>query len=252
MLVRTFARGRLALRPQVRSLRGHPQPKEWLKEIKIYAQKQALFLQGAMLSNQRIVFSLPFRPQQYRMTLSDLAGHCSFLFLAFSYLENDLLHLRIFAISGISLSVVFQYYREKPLWIPIRWNSLFLVINAVMILLLLKDERDAGNIPEEERLLFENLFQNKGMKPVNFLHLISNAKRLELKKGDQIVSEKTLNTRVYLVKSGQLSMVKTGAHARPIGENQFVGSMSFLSWQNRVGVAKQEKKQREQTSKWGR
>ncbi|KAJ1428589.1 hypothetical protein B484DRAFT_65935 [Ochromonadaceae sp. CCMP2298] len=186
------------------------------------------------------------------MTLSDLAGHCSFLFLAFSYLENDLLHLRIFAISGISLSVVFQYYREKPLWIPIRWNSLFLVINAVMILLLLKDERDAGNIPEEERLLFENLFQNKGMKPVNFLHLISNAKRLELKKGDQIVSEKTLNTRVYLVKSGQLSMVKTGAHARPIGENQFVGSMSFLSWQNRVGVAKQEKKQREQTSKWGR
>jgi hypothetical protein len=228
MLVGSFARGRLAL-PQVVGVRNFGRPavgsKEWMREMKIYAQKQQLFLQGAMRSPQNIVLSVPFlgSQQKYRITLSDLAGHSSFLFLAFSYLENDLLHLRIFAISGISLSVVFQYYREKPLWIPIRWNSLFLAINAVMILLLLKENIDADNIPDEEKVLYETLFQSKGMSPVNFLHLISNAKKLELKKGDLIISEKTLNTRVYLVKSGQLTSEKTGSHARVIGENEFVG-----------------------------
>jgi len=43
-------------------------------------------------------------------------------------------------ILGISLSIIFQYYREKPLWIPIKWNGLFMLINAMMILLLLKVE----------------------------------------------------------------------------------------------------------------
>ena len=39
---------------------------------------------------------------------------------------------------GISLSIIFQYYRERPLWIPIKWNALFLLINTVMAMIILK------------------------------------------------------------------------------------------------------------------
>ena len=102
-----------------------------------------------------------------------MAGHGSFFFLALSYLENDFLNLRLFALSGqissviififititsiiifflslywnlyvlclytgISLSIIFQYYRERPLWIPIKWNALFLLINTVMAMFILK------------------------------------------------------------------------------------------------------------------
>mmetsp|Transcript_7142 Transcript_7142/g.7811 ORF Transcript_7142/g.7811 Transcript_7142/m.7811 type:complete len:835 (+) Transcript_7142:390-2894(+) len=172
-------------------------------------------------------------------SFSDLAGHGSFLFLALSYLENDFLHLRLYAFSGICLSIIFQYYREKPLWIPIRWNSIFLLINAVMILLLLKEEDDARNIPDEQKLLYKNIFEQRGMKPVDYLHLISVAKRFEFKKGEKLVDETKKNTRVYLIKHGNCLVLKNGQKVGNIKKHQFVGAMSFLTWEASLAAAEQ-------------
>lgn len=60
-----------------------------------------------------------------------------------------------YAASGIGLSILFQFYRPQPLWIPIGWNGLFLLINTSMIALLLKERSEAANIgddPEQVRL----------------------------------------------------------------------------------------------------
>ena len=96
-------------------------------------------------------------------TLSNLAGHGSFLLLALSYLENDFMQLRLFAASGMVLSMIFQYYRAIPLWIPIRWNFLFLLINATMIGLLLKEEADADNMSRDEMSLYSAVFEKRGI-----------------------------------------------------------------------------------------
>ncbi len=167
-------------------------------------------------------------------SLSDLAGHGSFMLLALSYLESDFLNLRAYAFSGITLSILFQYYREKPLWIPIRWNSLFLLINGVMILLLLKDANDADNVPEEQKFLYSSVFQSKGMKPVDFMHLISSATRFEFKKGHKLVTQSRKNTRVCLVKKGKLFVSRDGEKIGTINQYQFVGAMSFLTWASGV------------------
>jgi hypothetical protein len=96
----------------------------WLDTVEAFLIKPRLVKIG----------KLKLRP----FTLSEFCGHGSFLCLAMGYLTSDLLQLRIFAFSGISLSVVFQYYRPQPLWIPIKWNALFLLINGMMIAILLK------------------------------------------------------------------------------------------------------------------
>lgn len=206
-----------------------------------------------MVAKSKLQFHLPFRtaPTLYNLSLSDVAGHASFILLAISYLESDFLQLRLFATSGITFSIIFQYYREKPLWLPIGYNSVFLLINLVMILMLLKEENDANSIPVEKKTLYENTFMKKGMKPVDFLHLISLAQRMEAEKGDTIVSEHTKNTRVYLVKSGKLSMYKTGGTTKTINQNQFAGSMSFLKWEDKIDTAKLiRKQQKDQLKTW--
>lgn len=81
------------------------------------------------------------------------------------------------------MNIIFQYYRELPLWIPIRWNSIFFAINLAMIALLVKKERDAQNIPEEQKELYLTQFQSAGMLPVEFLQLMSIATRSEHEKG---------------------------------------------------------------------
>lgn len=54
-----------------------------------------------------------------------------------------------YAASGIGLSILFQFYRAQPLWIPIGWNGIFLLINATMIGLLLKERNDADKLEED-------------------------------------------------------------------------------------------------------
>jgi hypothetical protein len=116
-----------------------------MEESILNLKKKKLLFRGFMLKKQIYKISIPLTYKNNTtilkfeiptFTFSELAGHGSFLFLAFSYLGSDFLHLRLFAISGISLAILFQYYREKPLWIPIRWNILFLLINGVMVLLV--------------------------------------------------------------------------------------------------------------------
>ena len=129
-------------------------------------------------------------------SMSEITGHLSFLFLAFGYLTTEVLYLRAYAFSGIIMSILFQYYREKPLWIPIKWNMLFLFINGIMIGLILKEQFDAENIPLEHKLVYEKKFQDQLMAPVDFKKLMAISTRRELKRGDKIVCENKVNNNI--------------------------------------------------------
>jgi CRP-like cAMP-binding protein len=225
-----------------------------VEDLSLYAMKKKVLLRGAMVKPRRMSLPVPSfllsgganngdsiigglsaaiaRRHVIEYKLSNLAGHGAFVFLALSYLESDFMNLRLYAASGISLSIIFQYYREKPLWIPIRWNTLFLLINATMILLILKEANDANNIPEEQQHLYETVFESRGMKPVDFLHLMSIAKRQEVQRGEKLVVQGDRNTQVHLVQSGKLSVKRGQDVVGTIGANQFIGEAAFLRWRS--------------------
>jgi len=207
----------------------------WFTRTKNYVKEQGDILKETMVCASTINYTVPLLSKRvsHTLSLSDLSGHASFLLLMISYLETDFLHLRMFAASGVFLSIIFQYYREKPLWIPIRWNALFLLINLTMIFMILKEIEDANNIPAEKKVMYE-AFERKGMKPVDFMLLINAAKKIEVKQGEEIVSEQIKNTRVFFVKSGELSVIKNGSKIRTVEANQFSGEMSFLRWADRL------------------
>lgn len=59
--------------------------------------------------------------------------------------------------SGVSASIAFQYYRPQPLWIPISWNAVFLLINVGMAGLLLKEESDAKQQDEDTATIYDKV-----------------------------------------------------------------------------------------------
>ena len=61
------------------------------------------------------------------------------------------------ALTGVSCSIAFQYYRPQPLWIPVCWNAIFLAINAGMVGLLLKDENDARQQDQDSAALYDRV-----------------------------------------------------------------------------------------------
>lgn len=126
----------------------------------------------------------------FSYSYSNICGHGAFILLAASYLETDFFQLRLYAArfvifthsgtlcasnpntpcSGVTLSILFQYYRAIPLKIPIKWNSLFLLINVYMMALLLKEARDAQHMPAEQKQLYSSVSQQREKKKVNWYY----------------------------------------------------------------------------------
>lgn len=209
-------------------------------------KRKMILFRGAMI--RRRMWKLPFMRDAHVMSISDMAGHSAFLFLAASYMATDISDLRITAMSGITLSIIFQYYREKPLWIPIRWNMLFLFINTVLLYLLFKESNDADNLPEEQKLLFTQLFKDVGaMKMEDMLHLMMVANREEFQPGSKLISSGRRRHHIYLVLSGKCTVIsRNGDALGTIGPNQFISEQSFVTWQTKFAHAHEKRKKEQQ------
>ena len=59
-------------------------------------------------------------------------------------------------ITGSSLNLFFSYYRTQPLWISIKWNALFLAINAALLGLMWKERQDAEELGEDPEKVTRN------------------------------------------------------------------------------------------------
>ena len=140
------------------------------------------FLQGFLTSNRRALnegASMNSNSQQplFTMSYSEISGHTAFLFSLMMYLETELFNLRLFAIGSIASSILFQYYRETPLMIPIRWNILFIAINLAMLTLLIREYNEAEHLPSEQKAVYLKFFEAEGMDKIDFLHFMSKSRK---------------------------------------------------------------------------
>ena len=68
------------------------------------------------------------------MTTIDIAGHLSFLIVAISIAMKDIIFLRILGICSGIVGIFYNYFvTSDPLWVPIIWLSIFIIINSSMI-----------------------------------------------------------------------------------------------------------------------
>ena len=130
-------------------------------------------------------------------SLSEIAGNLSFVGVCFAYLHTDILMLRVLSMGSIGLSIVFQYYRAIPLWIPIRWNILLLGINTVMTMNLIYERTRADNMGTElETIYKEGLFQARGFSKVEFLRLFEKAEKVTMKAGERLTQDGKENRKL--------------------------------------------------------
>ena len=139
----------------------------------------------------------------FNYSYANLAGHGSFVLLAISYLEADPLRLRIGAMLGFASMSVFQYYRPKPLWLPLRWNGIFILINLAMSSKLLIERARAETFGSEEEKLYRRVFQRRGVSRLDFLHLLQGAQVRRVKKGERVVKQDQKQNQLCLVLRGQ-------------------------------------------------
>ncbi|CAM9562536.1 unnamed protein product [Pylaiella littoralis] len=160
-----------------------------------------------------------------------LCGHLSFGILTLAYIETDPLTLRYLVASGSTLNIMFNLFRVvgPPVWIPIKWNAGFLALNALMVILMLREIQEAEELkkdPEQARI-YEEIFKPVQLSPLDFLRLMDVAERRVMLKGNDLTQEGRPHEEVFLIVEGTAEVRSEGVAVSHLKTGGFVGSMAF-------------------------
>mgnify|MGYP006114960959 FL=1 len=108
------------------------------------------------------------------MNVAAIAGHLAFGLIAFSFIVKDILYLRLVSILASLFSVFYNWVIPvEPMWIPIGWNFVFVLLNLYHIAVLMYEKRPV-KMNDKNAELYETLF--KDMTPVEYLKVSRECK----------------------------------------------------------------------------
>tara|TARA_B100001113_G_C21025928_1_gene585725 strand:- start:192 stop:845 length:654 start_codon:yes stop_codon:yes gene_type:complete len=161
------------------------------------------------------------------MDIATIVGHLAFGLIAFSYLVKDIMYLRILSIVASLFGMFFNYtVPAEPMWLPIGWNGLFVLVNIYHISILLYEKRPIKMAPKDKEL-YETLF--KDLSPVEYLKISKVAEWKKYEPGHTIIRQQHLVPDLVLIYNGTVDVKVGGKKVADLKDGQFVGEMSFLT-----------------------
>ncbi|KAG7340151.1 Popeye conserved region protein [Nitzschia inconspicua] len=185
----------------------------WLDRINLYLNQPRPLPIPRWISPQRVTF-----------TYSEIFGHASFVLVAVSYAVDEFVQLRLLAIFGSTAMLVFTYFHPhgKVLWLPFRWNVLFIGLNSWRVAKVYLDRYRSDQLMNETlcRRIYEHHFYV--MEKTDFARLVRLGTIENYKKGDVLIRQGNDNRYVRLVLKGDLQVDRDGQITYTLHEGQFI------------------------------
>jgi hypothetical protein len=106
---------------------------------------------------------------------------------------DDFLELRIIAVAGSAAMLFFTYFHPhgRVLWLPFKWNLLFIAINSYRIGNVYAKRLQAEKLPAELMKIRDDHFYV--LDPVDFYKLVHLGRRETFKPGDLVVAQVSIH-----------------------------------------------------------
>jgi len=172
------------------------------------------------------------------MNIATIAGHLAFGLIAFSFLVKDILYLRILSILASLFSVLYNFYIPiEPMWLPIGWNIIFVIVNIYHISVIIYEKRPV-DMTDKEKELYETMF--KGLTPVEFLKITKVAEWKKFNTPLPIITQGKPVKDLILIYNGAVDVLVNDTKVAELKDGQFVGEMSFLTEKPATATCKVE------------
>lgn len=169
--------------------------------------------------------------KEWHFSYANVSGHASFVLLATSYLESDPLHLRMLAMAGFGSMSVFQYFRPQPLWLPLRWNAIFIAINFGMSARLIAERERAKTFQTRDEELYQRVFAHAGVSRPDFMCLLDRSELHHVRRrGEKMATQNATLDHLSLILTGEAQVVVNGKQVAVLKPDQFFGEMSFIAY----------------------
>lgn len=160
------------------------------------------------------------------MNYCECFSHAASILTVIAYLVKDILWLRVLTVAACICGILFFYFAPAtPLWAPIGWNVVFMIINIVQIGLIVR-ERSSVSFSEEEKELHETLFQS--FAPFEFMKLLRAGTWVDARPGDVLAIENQPIDRVMLIYNGRAGVEAQGEPVAELRDGNFIGEISFI------------------------
>jgi hypothetical protein len=156
--------------------------------------------------------------------LLEIIFHVGNAIALIAYLFRDQIHLRLVIIVSMILQSIYYLLISSggPLFDPLVWKILTIVLNIIMIVLVFRDRLRFG-IDDEVRPLFEAV---DVLSPGQFRRLLACARRVD---GPMAMTQRGVRPdRLFHVLSGVAEVNKDGRRLS-IGAGSFIGEIAFLT-----------------------
>ncbi len=161
------------------------------------------------------------------MSRFDLLNHAANLLYVVAYFFRDILWLRIMVIAGCSIEIYYRFViAPSPLWADIIWCSIFIVLNSYQLVVLIIERR--SSFPSaEEKDLYDRIFS--AMSLPDFKTLMKTGRRVHVPEQTLLIEENRQIDDLYLIVTGQASVIAGETVVSRLSNGAFAGEMSFLT-----------------------
>jgi CRP-like cAMP-binding protein len=159
-------------------------------------------------------------------SLSNLPGHIPYLLIAISYWLTDNFWLRVVAVVGLSLEILYFWHSGGDLRTGMGWDLIFIAINLYQLYRLVKD-RLSLRLPEADRDLLRSVFT--GLDDSQIARLLIAGEFCDFAGGTTLAAENEALDRIFFVCSGRARVMIGGREVSHLEKGSFVGEVAFLT-----------------------
>lgn len=152
--------------------------------------------------------------------------HIANVLYLFSYSMRDMLWLRILTIAAACFMLPYFYLRPEPLYPPVFWNLVFMMLNVFWIVRLLLERRPI-TLSDDEKQLCQIAFRT--LTPREMKKILKLSSWEDATPGECFVSRDEPLERLILIYSGKANVELDGKIVGNLDAGQFIGELSYFT-----------------------
>ncbi|MCB1502099.1 MAG: cyclic nucleotide-binding domain-containing protein [Bauldia sp.] len=157
---------------------------------------------------------------------SDIPGHVSYVLIAISYWLTNIFWLRVAAVVGLALEIVYFRVAGGAMHAGIAWDVIFILINLYQLYRLVAERRALASLAEVQ-MLRQGVFS--GFESTQLARILKTGSWRDIPAGTRLTDEGQPVRELVLLCEGGATVVAAGREVAHLRGGAFVGEMAFVT-----------------------
>jgi hypothetical protein len=157
---------------------------------------------------------------------TDLPAHLSYIVIAVSYFLTNVFWLRVLAVIGLFLEIVYFRLTGASATTGVPWDFLFIIINLYQLIWLVR-ERVNATLPEKDAAMLRQSFE--GLSDAQIARMLRAADWHDYKPGDILTRQDAPVDALYFLCTGRANVEINGSLVTYLEKGSFIGEIAYLT-----------------------